>query len=72
MKLHTTNIFGNSLIIEGRLIGEATHGFNTAGGGWALFRVNESDTPAEFYVYVPKGKRKPCRINKNDVVKVEP
>lgn len=71
VKIHTTNIFGEPYVFEARIVGEKTHGFNTPLGGWALYGGGEGDTPAEFYLYIPKGKRKVRRMNKKSIIQIE-
>ena len=63
-KIHTTDIFGNPITIEGKIISEAIHGYNLPSGGWGLYgKEEDGDTPAVFIQYIPKGKRKPKWMN---------
>jgi hypothetical protein len=67
-KLTLLNIFGEPYELEGTIVGEKTHGFNTPEGGWSLYGHTErGDTPAEFILFVPKGKRKARAINRASI-----
>lgn len=60
------DICGQVQCFRGKIIGERVHGYNSPGGGWALYGGDDY-TPAEFVIFYPKGKRKPIFLNKKFV-----
>mgnify|MGYP001570904209 CR=1 FL=1 len=70
-RIHTTGLPWFPLTITCTITGTVTKGYNTEGGGWSIYDLTGSATPAEFIRYRRRNGRKACYINLNNVVSIE-
>ena len=59
------SFMNGKVMMVGKIVGEYTKGFNLPSGGWVNEKGNFKDAiPAEYIIFIPKGKSKKRGIKK--------